>query len=157
MAAENQQKHLRFTFSIKLFLFTWELAYVHTNTSSNTWNSYTVENQEERLVFNETAFLFWCHALWKLGSSNCCIFEVKDATGMETCTKMFFVYLQPSVNKNSQNLAVLTLQFDDVTVKIIYTKNHSLLNLLFSRHKRGTRSRPGATLLTSVTSRTSAA
>ena len=28
---------------------------------------------------------------------------------------LFLVYLQPSVNKNSQNLAVFTLQFDDVT------------------------------------------
>ena len=32
----------------------------------------------------------------------------------------FFVYLQPSVNRNSWNLAILTLQFDDVTVKTIY-------------------------------------
>ena len=28
-------------------------------------------------------------------------FEMKRATGMETCAKIFFVYLQPSVNKNS--------------------------------------------------------
>ena len=33
---------------------------------------------------------------------------------------LFFVYLQPGVNKNSQNLAILTLQFDDVTGKTIY-------------------------------------
>ena len=33
-----------------------------------------------------------------------------------------------------------------------YTKNRSLLNLRFSRHKRRTRSRPGATFQTSVTS-----
>ena len=33
-----------------------------------------------------------------------------------------FVYLQPSVNKNSKNLAIFTaLQFDDITVKTIYT------------------------------------
>ena len=34
-----------------------------------------------------------------------CIFEMKHATGMETCTQpykdLLFVYLQPSVNKNS--------------------------------------------------------
>ena len=30
---------------------------------------------------------------------------------------LLFVYLQPSVNLNSQNLAILTLQFDDVTIK----------------------------------------
>ena len=33
----------------KLFLFTRELAYVYINISSNTWNGYTAENQEERL------------------------------------------------------------------------------------------------------------
>ena len=43
--------------------------------------------------FNETAFLFWCHALWKLGSSNCCIFEMKHATGMETCSKTYFLFI----------------------------------------------------------------
>ena len=62
--------------------------------------------KEERLSFNETEFLFWCHALWKLRSSNCCFFEMKRATEMETCAKIFFfVYLQPSVNKNSWNFA----------------------------------------------------
>ena len=34
---------------------------------------------------------------------------------------LFFVYLQPSVNKNSYNVAILTLQFGDVTVKTIYS------------------------------------
>ena len=34
---------------------------------------------------------------------------------------LLFVNLQPSVNKNGQNLAILTLKFDDVTVKTIYT------------------------------------
>ena len=47
----------------KLFLFPRERTYVRINISSNTWNGYTAENQEERLFFNETAFLFWCHAL----------------------------------------------------------------------------------------------
>ena len=59
---------------------------MHINISSNTWNGYAAKNQEERPFFNETAFLFWCHALWKVGSSNRCIFaEMKHATGMETC------------------------------------------------------------------------
>ena len=60
------------------------------NVSSNTLNCYTAENQEERLFFNETALLFWCYALWKLGSLNCCIFEKKHATGMETCAEIYF-------------------------------------------------------------------
>ena len=51
----------------------------------------------DRLFFNETAFLFWCHALWKLGSSNCCNFEMKHGTGLYK--GLLFVYLQPSVNK----------------------------------------------------------
>ena len=71
------------------FQFPRELAYVRINMSSNTWNGYTAENQEERLFFSETAFLFWCHTLWKLGSSNCHIFEMKHATRMETCPKIF--------------------------------------------------------------------
>ena len=37
---------------------------------------------------------------------------------------LLFVYFQPSVNKNSQNLAILTLQFRDVTVKTIYKFRH---------------------------------
>ena len=31
---------------------------------------------------------------------------MKHATGMETCADLLFVYFQPSVNKNSQNLAI---------------------------------------------------
>ena len=77
----------------KLFLFTRELAYVHINISSNTWNGYNAENQEEKLLFNETAFLFSCHALWKLGSSNCFIFEMKHASGLKTCTKIYFLII----------------------------------------------------------------
>ena len=46
---EIKQKHLEFTFSIKDLFFTRELEYVRTNISSNTWNGYTAENQEERL------------------------------------------------------------------------------------------------------------
>ena len=47
---------------------------------------------KEILFFNETAFLLWCHALWKLVSSNCFIFEMKHATGMKTCTKIYFLF-----------------------------------------------------------------
>ena len=79
-------------FPQKLFLFTRELAYMRINISSDTWSGYTAENQAERL-FLTTAFLFSCHALWKLASSNCCIFEMKQyATGMETGTKIYFSF-----------------------------------------------------------------
>ena len=93
MAAGNQQKHLGFTFSIKALFFTREREYLPIKISSNTWNGYTAENQGERLFFNETAFLLKSHALWKLGSSNCCIFGMKRATGMETCTKIYFLFI----------------------------------------------------------------
>ena len=79
-------------FRLKLFPFTRKLAYVGINIPSNTWNGYTAENQEERLFFNETAIPFSCHALWKRGSSNYCIFEIKHATEMETSTKIYFSF-----------------------------------------------------------------
>ena len=39
---------------------------------------------------------------------------------------LLFVNLQPSVNKKTQNLAILTLKFDDVTVKTIYRLSMAL-------------------------------
>ena len=42
--------------------------------------------------------------------------------------RFIFVYLQPSVNKNSQNFAILTLQFDNVTVKTIYRNIDGSIN-----------------------------
>ena len=89
-------------FSKKIFLFTRELAYVHINISSNTEMAIYCWNSRGETFFQRDSIPFFCHALWKLGSSNCCIFEMKHATGMETCAKIyFFVYLQPTVNKNS--------------------------------------------------------
>ena len=38
---------------------------------------------------------------------------------------LLFVYLQPSVDKNSQNLAILTLQFEHVTVKTMSNRVRS--------------------------------
>ena len=37
---------------------------------------------------------------------------------------LFFANLQPSVNKSSKNLTILTLLFDDVAVKTIYSPIH---------------------------------
>ena len=80
--------------------------------------------------FNKTAFL------WKLWSSNCSIFEMKHASGLETCAKIyFFIYLQPSVRKNSQNRAILTSPFDDVTVKTINPSFHCVPFICRSMHK----------------------
>ena len=49
MAAENQQKHLEFTFSIKPPSFHSRTSIRAHKISSNTWNGYTAENQEEIL------------------------------------------------------------------------------------------------------------
>ena len=77
----------------KLCLFTRELAYVRINIFSNTLNVILLEIKRRDFFFNETAFLFWSHALWKLGSSNCCISERKHAMGIETCTKISFLFI----------------------------------------------------------------
>ena len=46
---------------------------------------------------------------------------MKHVTGMETCTQTYFLFKFNLVQiKVSYNLAILTLQFDDVTVKTIY-------------------------------------
>ena len=87
---ENNENIWSSLFLNMLFLLTRELAYMRINISSNTWNGYTAENQEDRLFFNETVFQFWCHALWKFGSSNCCSFEMKHVKEMETCKRFTF-------------------------------------------------------------------
>ena len=46
---ENNENIWSSLFLKKLFLFTRELAYMRINKSSNTWNGYTAENQEDRL------------------------------------------------------------------------------------------------------------
>ena len=46
-----------------------------------------------------------------------------------------FVYLQPGVNKNLWNLAILTLQFDDVTVKTIYCETIETWKICSFVHK----------------------
>ena len=71
---------------------------------------------------NETAFLFWCHSLWKLASSNCCIFEMKHVTGMETCTEIyFFFYLQPS------EIRIRKVRYFDFIIWWRHCENHLYL------------------------------
>ena len=84
-------------FLYKLFLFTWELAYVCINIWSKTWNGYTAENQKERLFFRE---IIMVSRTVKTQMFKLLYFEKKHATGLETWTKIFFVYLQRGVNKN---------------------------------------------------------
>ena len=45
---------------------------------------------------------------------------------LETWKKdLFLGHLQPPLDKNSKHLAILILEFDDVTVKTIYSTNQS--------------------------------
>ena len=77
---------------------------MHINISSNTWNGYAAENQEERLFSTRQHYNF--------GVTHCENLEVQIAKLLyfrnETCygtgnlnKDLFLVYLQPSVNKNS--------------------------------------------------------
>ena len=119
MAAGNQQKHLEFT--LKLLLFSQELAYVRINISSNTWNGYTAENQDERLFFSRDSIPILVSRTVKTRKFKLLYFRNETSYGNGNLYKHLpFGYLQPSVNKNSWNLAILTLQFDDVNVKTIY-------------------------------------
>ena len=49
---------------------------------------------------------------------------MKHATEMETCTKIYFLFIFNLMQMRIlKNLAILTLQFDEVTVKTIYNNN----------------------------------
>ena len=61
--------------------------------SSNSWSSYTVENQEDRLFLQGDSILILVSRTVKTRNSNCCIFEMKHATGLETCTKIYFLFI----------------------------------------------------------------
>ena len=101
MAAGNQQKRLEFTFSKKLFLFTRELAYMRINISSNTWNGYTAENQEERLFQRDSIPILVSRTV-KTRKFKLLYFRNETCYGNGNLYKdLLFVYLQPSVNKNS--------------------------------------------------------
>ena len=85
--------------SLFLFLFTRKLAYVRINISSSTWDGYTAENQEERLFQRDSISILVSRTVkivvfskweWEMGNGNGNL--NKD---------LFFVFLQPSVNKNS--------------------------------------------------------
>ena len=85
----------------KLFLFTRELAYVHINISSNTWNGYTAENQEERLFQRDSIHILVSRTV-KTRKFKLLYFRNETCYGTGNLYKdLFFVYLQPSVNKNS--------------------------------------------------------
>ena len=93
MAAGNQQKHLEFTLSIRALPFHPKASIrAHKHIFQylkwlNCWKS------AGEAFFQRDSIPIFCHALWKLGSSNCCSFEMKHATGLETCTRIYFLFI----------------------------------------------------------------
>ena len=103
MAAGNEQKHMEFTFSIKALSFhSRTVIYVRINISSNTWNGYTAENQEERLFFQRDSIPILVSRTVKTRKFKLLYFRNETCYGNGNLYKdLLFVYLQPSVNKNS--------------------------------------------------------
>ena len=88
----------------KLFVFTRELAYVCKKISSNTWNGYTAENQEEILFFQRDSIPVLVSRTVKTRKFKLLYFrnEILVCYRNGNLYKdLFFVHLQPSVNKNS--------------------------------------------------------
>ena len=94
MAAGNQQKHLDFTFFIKALSF-------HSRTSIRA-HKHTAENQEERLFLQRESIPILVSRTVKTRKFKLLHFrnETRHRTG-NLYKDLFFVYLQPSVNKNS--------------------------------------------------------
>ena len=103
MAAGNQQKLLEFIFSIKALSFTPELAYVHINISSNTRNG-KKKNEKSRgeTFFERDSIPIVVSRSVKTRKFKLLYFRNDIYYGNGNWYKdLFFVYLQPSVNKNS--------------------------------------------------------
>ena len=47
---------------------------------------------KRRDFFQRVRTFILCHALWKLGRSNCCSLEMKHATGLETFTRIYLCF-----------------------------------------------------------------
>ena len=87
-------------FPLKPFLFTRELVYVHISISSNTWNCYTVKNQEVRL-FSTRQHSCLSVTYRETQKFKLLYFRNETCYGNGNLYKdSLFVYLQPSINKN---------------------------------------------------------
>ena len=75
------------------------------------------------LFFNQTSLprLPLCHARWNFGNSKCCFFfqNKRRYKAGNFYKDLLFGHLQPGVHKNSEGLAILILEFDDVMVKTL--------------------------------------
>ena len=67
---------------------TGELTYVRINMSSNIWNGYTAESQEERLFSTRQHSYFGVTHF-----ENQEVLEMKHATGMETRAKIYLLFI----------------------------------------------------------------
>ena len=86
----------------------------------------TVENQEGRLFQRDSIPILVSRRV-KIRKFKLLYFRNETCYGNGNLYKdLLFVYLQPSINKNSYNLAILTLEFDDVTVKTMIYRVFSL-------------------------------
>ena len=93
MAARNQQNHLEFTFSIKALSF-------HSRASISAHKH--IFYYEKRLncwksggetFFQRDSIPSLVARTVKTRKSNCFIFEMKHATGLKTCTKIYFLFI----------------------------------------------------------------
>ena len=91
MASGNQQKHPKFTFSIKARSFHSRTS-IHAHITYLKW-LYCWKSRGETIFQRDSIPTLVLRRLWKLGSSNCCTFEMKHATGMETCARIYFLVI----------------------------------------------------------------
>ena len=99
MAAENQQKHLEYTFCIKAPSFHSRISIRAHKISSNTWNGYTARVDT---FFQRVSIPTLVSRTVKTQKFKLLYFRNETCYGNENMYKdLIFVYLQPSVNKNS--------------------------------------------------------
>ena len=119
MAAGNQQKHLEFTLSIRALPFHLRASIpAHKHIFQylkwlNCWKS------RGEAFFQRDSIPIFCHALWKLGNSTCCSFEMKHATGLKTC-KGFIFCLSSTLCK----WEFVKLRYFDLTIRWRHRENH---------------------------------
>jgi len=111
----------RSLFLLKVFtlsFFTQKLAYMGINISSKTWNGYTAENQEERLIFQRDSIPILASRTVNTRKLTLLYFRNETCYGYGNLYKdLFFIYLQPNVNIEKPRYFDFTI--DDVTVKTI--------------------------------------
>ena len=121
----------------KRFLFACELVYVRINISPNTWNVLTGENHKKKPFFQPDSFVTVTILVSRkviIRKFKMLYFLNKRHHGTRNLQKdLFLGHLQPGVGKNSKGLAILILEFDDVTVKTIRNAN---CRFSLSRHQK---------------------